>query len=166
MTTSLPASRACLHSNSHLARSPMTSCSHLWFWAALVAGSGYCDIKSCVDLVDPYPAHLPQPHGERSLACILLMLLQEVDCDIQDWQDGSISCHAGGFTRSGQPQKDDHPLGHETRLLRSQLRWVLLRRQTGLWLPFQLWRTILGKFTVTPPSTLSAYTLGTICRPY
>ena len=46
MTTSLPASKACLHSNSHLARSPITSCSQLWYWAALVAGSGYCKFKS------------------------------------------------------------------------------------------------------------------------
>ena len=169
MTTSLPASKACLHSNSHLARSPMTSCSQLWYWAALVAGNSCCNIKSCADLIDPYPAHLPQPRGERSLACILLLLLQEeMDGDIQGWQDGSIRCHAGEFTGSGQPKKDNHPLGHEGRLLRSQLRWILLRRQTGLWLPFQLWVIISQRFTITSPLIFSwsGCTLSTICRPY
>ena len=105
MTTSLPASRACLHSNSHLARSPMTSCSQLSFWAALMAGNCYCNIKSCVDLVDPYPAHLPQPHGERSLACILLVLLQEgLDGDIQGWQHGSIRCAWGVYQIQAAPE--------------------------------------------------------------
>lgn len=70
-----------------------------------MAGNCYCNIKSCVDLVDPYPAHLPQPHGERSLACILLVLLQEgLDGDIQGWQHGSIRCAWGVYQIQAAPE--------------------------------------------------------------